>query len=47
LYEYYDADQARLATVRQEREREQQEADARELDALRARWGLAAANRSA
>ena len=44
LYEYYDADQARLALVRQEREREQQEADAQELDAIRARWGLAPAN---
>lgn len=43
LHDYYDADQARLALVRQERDREQQEADARELDAIRARWGLAPA----
>lgn len=44
LYEHYDADQARLALVRQERDREQQEADAQELDAIRARWGLAPVN---
>lgn len=47
LFEHYEADQARLATVRQERDREQLEADARALDAIRARWGLAPANRSA
>lgn len=41
LYEYYDADQARHALVRQERDRQQQEADKQELDAIRARWGLA------
>lgn len=40
LYEHYDADQARHALVRQARDREQQEADAHELDAIRARWGL-------
>lgn len=40
LHEYYDADQARLALARQERDRERQEANAQELDAIRARWGL-------
>ena len=43
LYEQYEADQARHALVRQARDREQQETDAHELDAIRARWGLVTA----
>jgi len=46
LGEYYDEDQAKRATIRHERERKQQEDDARALDALRTRWGLAPANRA-
>ena len=45
LYEQYDADQARHASFRQAREREQQQTDAQELDAIRARWGVVPANR--
>jgi hypothetical protein len=45
LYDQYDADQARHALFRQERDRQQQETEAQDLEAIRARWGVVPANR--